>query len=288
VRPAGPGRGELGPEGGDQQDPKRRHPIDDQIIELEGGRVAPLRILEQHHHRLPRRQPLHLRHQRPQRHLLLLLRGKMERRVALAGGERQQRRQQRRGLAKIVGRLGEHRLQLVEARVGGVLAPEPGCPFEVGDRRVERMVLVVRRAEHAEAGVRLGAQPLEQGLGEARLADPRLARDQHDAALAALGLPPAPLQHRQLLVAADEWGGSRAQRLEAALGPAFAQYPRSRDRRRQALDLDGAQILVVEQHAGQPPRARADHHRPRLGQRLQPRREVRRLADNSALRRRAR
>ncbi len=47
------------------------------------------------------------------------------------------------------------------------------------------------------------------------------------------------------------------------------------------------EILVVEQPAGQPPRARCDHHRPRLGQRLQPRREVRRLADHRLLLRRA-
>src|SRR6516164_9449082 len=50
VRAADPGRGEFGPEGDDQQDPKHRHPIYDQIIELERGRVAPLRVLEQHQH----------------------------------------------------------------------------------------------------------------------------------------------------------------------------------------------------------------------------------------------
>ena len=43
------------------------------------------------------------------------------------------------------------------------------------------------------------------------------------------------------------------------------------------------QILVVEQPAGQPPRARPDHHGPRCRQRLQPRRQVRRLADHRLL-----
>ena len=70
------------------------------------------------------------------------------------------------------------------------------------------------------------------------------------------------------------------QRLEAALGGAAAQHPRGHHRRAQALELDGAQIHVLEQPAGQPPRARRDHHRARLGQRLQPRREVGRLADH--------
>ena len=68
--------------------------------------------------------------------------------------------------------------------------------------------------------------------------------------------------------------------LEAALGGAAAHHPRRHHRRAQALELDGTQIRVLEQTAGQPPRARRDHHRPRLGQRLQPRREVRRLADH--------
>ena len=68
-----------------------------------------------------------------------------------------------------------------------------------------------------------------------------------------------------------------SKRLSAAL-------PRStragHHRRAQALELDGTQIRVLEQTAGQPPRARRDHHGPRLGQCLQPRREVRRLADH--------
>src|SRR6516164_7722567 len=118
------------------------------------------------------------------------------------------------------------------------------------------MVLVVRRAERAQAGVRFAGKPVDQGLGQARLADPGFAGKQHDAAFAALRLLPAPLQHRQLLVAADKRRARRAQCLEAALGAALAQYPRSRDWSSQALDLDRVELLVVEQPAGQPPRAR--------------------------------
>jgi hypothetical protein len=134
--------------------------------------------------------------------------------------------------------------------------------------------------------MRLAGEPLDEGLGEARLADAGLARQQHDAALAGRGLPPAPLQHRQLLVAADERRGGRAQRLKAALRAALAQYPPSDDRCRQALDLDRPEILVVEQPAGQPPGARPDHHSSRRGKRQQPRREVGRLADHRLLLRR--
>ena len=80
-----------------------------------------------------------------------------------------------------------------------------------------------------------------QGLSETRLADARLARHQDDGALAALGLLPAALQQRQLLVAADQRRAGRAQRREAALD-ALAQHPRGDDRRGKALDLDRAEI----------------------------------------------
>jgi hypothetical protein len=59
----------------------------------------------------------------------LLLRGEVERRVAIADRERQQRREQRSSLAEIIRCLGEHCFQLVEPLLGRVLAPEPGRPF---------------------------------------------------------------------------------------------------------------------------------------------------------------
>ena len=65
-------------------------------------------ILEQHQHRLPRRQPLDLRHQCLQRLLLLLLRGKVPVRVAFAGGERKERREQRESFTEVSSRLAEN------------------------------------------------------------------------------------------------------------------------------------------------------------------------------------
>jgi hypothetical protein len=53
------------------------------------------------------------------------------------------------------------------------------------------------------------------------------------------------LQQPQLLVAADEWCAGRAQRLEAALGAALAQYPCCDNRCGEALDVDRPEILVV-------------------------------------------
>jgi len=50
-----------------------------------------------------------------------------------------------------------------------------------------------------------------------------------------------------------------------------------------ALDLDGAEIAILEEIADQPARARGDDHRIRLGQGLEAGGEVRRLADDIVL-----
>ncbi len=146
----------------------------------------------------------------------------------------------------------------------------------------------MRRAETAQPRVRIARQPLQHRLRKARFADTGFADQHHYPALAVPGLLPAALQERQFFVAADERGQlAPVQCLEAARGGAAAHHARGHHRRAQALELDGTQIRVLEQAPGQPPRARRDHHGPRLGQRLQPRREVRRLANHRLFLRRA-
>ena len=95
------------------------------------------------------------------------------------------------GLAEVIGRLGEHRLQFGEPLVIGILPPKPGGSFKLGNARIERAVLVVRGAETAQARVRLIAYLLYDGLGDARLADPGLSRDQDNAAITTRGLFPS-------------------------------------------------------------------------------------------------
>ena len=58
--------------------------------------------------------------------------------------------------------------------------------------------------------VGFAADPLRDGLGDTRLADTGLARDQDAAAFAALGLRPTTHEEVNLLVPADERRGSRA------------------------------------------------------------------------------
>ena len=79
----------------------------------------------------------------------------------------------------------------------------------------------------------------------------------------------------------------RAQRLEAALGPALARHPPGRDRPGEAPEGVAAEIPELEQAAQEPPRALGHDHRARLGQPLQPGGEVGRLAGHGLLLRRA-
>ena len=81
---------------------------------------------------------------------------------------------------------------------------------------------MMRRAEIAQPRVPVCPYGLGQRCAQARLADPRLAGDQHDASFAAFRLLPAALQQIELLVAPDQWCGLRTQCLEAADDHAFA------------------------------------------------------------------
>jgi hypothetical protein len=136
--------------------------------------------------------------------------------------------------------------------------------------------------------VGLRREPLAQGLHEARLADARLAREQHDLPLALARPGPAREQERQLLLAIDQGRHARGvQRLKAALGPALARHPPDRGRSGEALEGVAAKVLELEQAAQEPPRAFGDHHRARLGHLLQPGGEVGRLAGDRLLLRRA-
>src|SRR5215469_13403954 len=148
--------------------------------------------------------------------LLLLLRAEVKWRITIAGRDRQERCEKGNGVTEVVGCLTKHSLQLVKALLVRVLAPESSCPFESSDRWIERAVLVMGRAEGAQACVWLAAEPLHNGLSDARFADAWLAREQHHAALSALCPVPAAQQQVDLFVAADERRLGRVQGLEPA------------------------------------------------------------------------
>ena len=132
--------------------------------------------------------------------------------------------------------------------------------------------------------MRLLPEPLLERREQPRLADPRLAGEEHHPALAAPGLPPAPQQQVDLLLAADQRRQGRGvERLEPARRRADAEDAVRADRRGEALGLDRAQVGALEQVADEPARGLGDHDAAGLGQRLQPGGQVRGLADDRLL-----
>ena len=137
--------------------------------------------------------------------------------------------------------------------------------------------------------MRLTLEPLAQRPHEARLADAGLARQQHHLALALLGSLPALEQQADLVLAADKRRQARSvQRLEPALGGAF---PRPRAKPGPERESPSVSCRPSSASSNSPPiscRVRAAiTTAARLGQGLQPRRQVRRVADHRLLARRA-
>ncbi len=90
----------------------------------------------------------------------------------------------------------------------------PSAEFELGDEGIERAIGVVGGALVPQPRVRLGRDALAESRRNARLADPRLARDQHDLPFALPGEALALDQETDLVFAADEIGQTR--RVEVA------------------------------------------------------------------------
>src|SRR6516165_6048482 len=117
--------------------------------------------------------------------------------------------------------------------------------------------------------MRFGLDILRERGGQPRLADPRLAGDQHHTPFAGLRLLPAPHQEVELLVAADQWCGSRTQCLVAADDPALAGHiPGTLWLGKTGERLE-PEILDLEQRADLSPGVLGYDQGARSGQRLQ-------------------
>src|SRR5258708_6881091 len=81
---------------------------------------------------------------------------------------------------------GEQGAQLIQLGCGRMVARDPPCPAERAEEREQRAVVVMGRAEIAQAKMRFGPGAPPQCRSEARLAVPRLAGDQHNLAVARL------------------------------------------------------------------------------------------------------
>jgi len=129
---------------------------------------------------------------------------------------------------------------------------------------------MLRRAEVAQSRVRFDRKRLHERGGEPGFADPGLAGKQHHMAFACLGSRPASQQQFKLFFSSDE--GSQA-----------AGVHRRSDRPSDPLQLPWSKVPQLEKIAQQPSRGLGNDDGVRLGDALKARREVRRLADDTAL-----
>ena len=172
-------------------------------------------------------------------------------------------------------------------RVGAVVAHESRRPFELRDEGVERAVGVIGGAEIAQLRMRPGGDLLCKRRQQARLADAGLAAEQHDLALSRCCAMPPFEQEGELCLPADQ----RRQHRRAALRNGSRRPSRRRcastaPERRSPLSSRSPRSVAVEQARDQPLRNLGDNHRARLGERLQPRCKVGRVADDRFLLRR--
>jgi hypothetical protein len=162
---------------------------------------------------------------------------------------------------------------------------EGGGALEPRDDRMQSAAPVLGRAEPVQPLVPVAAERLPKRGDQTRLADASLAAQQHDLALAGPGAAPEFEQQLQLLITPDQRRrrAAGAQRHEAALDLALAQGAPRAHRVPEALQLGCPQVRPLEQRPREAPCRLVQHHRPGLGQALQPRREVGRPARHAPL-----
>jgi hypothetical protein len=283
MRLAGPGRSELGPESDDEQHWGVADALDDPAQCLEARRIHPMCVLEDHEDGLTACQSRELRCQGFQRPLSALLRHERERRIATIVGKRQQFGKECD--IRIRGRsLRQHGIELVQLRACIILMREARGALQLTNDGIERAVGVLRRAEVAQASVGFTPEPFQKRGGEPRFADAGLPRNQDDLAFAAPCSLPAAEQDLELLLTPDQGGQTLAmQRFEAALDHTGSDCCPGPNRSGETLETVRAKVFKLEQGAEQPPRALANDDSVRFGDALQPRRQVRRLAKDTAL-----
>ena len=283
MRLSHPRRVELGAERYDQQHRKGFNPVHGPTERFQARRIDPMRILEDHQHRLLACQSRELRRQRFQRSLPALFRGQLERGIASIIRERQHLGEECGILDRGRG-LCEHRIELVELRLRCVVVRQSGGALHLADDRIKRAVGVLRRAEIAQARVRFAGEAFQKRRREPRLADTGLAGEQHHLAFAGLCPRPAPKKQFEFFFPPDQGGQTRrVQCLEAAFRRTRPQRRPGSHRPGDTLEVLRPEVLELEQIAEELPGAFGDDHRVRLGDPLQTRRKVRRLADDAAL-----
>src|SRR5260370_13357841 len=124
-----------------------------------------MRVLEDHQDGPLARQGCELMQHRFEQHFALALWAEVE---ASGGTWQGQELGQQRNFVITTRTSREQILRLPELLLDRVVAREPGGAFELDDERVERAVLMVRRAEIAQPGVRLARDAPAEARREPR------------------------------------------------------------------------------------------------------------------------
>jgi hypothetical protein len=146
---------------------------------------------------------------------------------------------------------------------------------------------MIGRTLIAQPRVRLVRDLLDEPGGKARFANARLAGNQHDLALSCPGPALSLEQIGALVLAPDEPGEPRGmRRFEPALALRNPDRRPGFDRFGEALDGVLSEIAKAEHVAEQPTRRRRQDDAPGLGETLQPRGQIGRVADHGLFLRR--
>src|SRR5207249_2582771 len=135
-----------------QQHWQSPHAIDRQIQQLAGGWIDPVGVLKNHQHGSPSCLGFELAEKSVEQLLSLALRAEIE--INGRTWQRQQLAQEREILVPRARH--KQRAELAELGFDGVVAGEARGAFELDHEWVKRTVLVMRRAEMAQAHMGLG------------------------------------------------------------------------------------------------------------------------------------
>ena len=243
VRAQAPGRAELRPGRRDDEQRRLRAALGERPQQIERGRVGPVQVLEGEHDRLRSAR-------RPETKAVIA--ASCRRRnssganfAARSSGSGMSNSGASRGAYSAGSRPISRRVfsrSASRCSAGASRAKAQPAPF--GDR-VQRRVLQQLRRRPLDPGVRRLAEPGVKLLDQPRLAEARLADDQHELTLALARALPAPAEQIEFLLAPDE----RRQRARAAASAAAARANDAieRDRLRYALEFVRAAVLGDEQ-----------------------------------------
>ena len=203
VRPHAPGRAELRPRRGDDQQWRLRPALGQRAYEIERSGVRPVQVLESEHDCLRprgRQNPCRHRRQLPAAQLLW----REFRCPVLWQEDIDQGREQRRTFGWIQADQPQCVFKVRETLFGRqVRAEAVAAPF--GDRMQRRILQQLRRRPF-DPGVRRVGEFAAKLLDQTRLADAGLTDNQRELALAFVRALPAPGEKTELLLAPDEGG----------------------------------------------------------------------------------